>query len=64
MLIRGAELLGGRIADLRVEKDRIAAIGRLEPFASEPVVEARGNLLLPGLHDHHIHVAATAAAGG
>lgn len=28
----------------------------------EAVIEAGGGLLLPGLHDHHAHVAATAAA--
>jgi predicted amidohydrolase YtcJ len=32
------------------------------PEASDAVIEAGGGLLLPGLHDHHIHVAATAAA--
>lgn len=29
---------------------------------SYPVIKARGGLLLPGLHDHHIHVSAMAAA--
>ncbi len=62
MLIRGAELEGGRLADLRIENGRIAAIGQLSPSVGEAAIDAGGGLLLPGLHDHHIHVAALAAA--
>ena len=62
MLIRRAELEGGVIADLRIEHGVIASIGQLDPDAGEPVFEAGGGLLLPGLHDHHIHVAALAAS--
>ncbi len=64
MLIRRAELRCGGIADVRVTEGRIAAIGSLPPLAGEPVAEAGGGLLLPGLHDHHIHLAAWAAALG
>ncbi|GFE79815.1 amidohydrolase [Steroidobacter agaridevorans] len=62
MLIRCAELEGGGIADVRVERGFITGIGRLDAHDNEPVVEASGGLLLPGLHDHHIHVAALAAS--
>jgi len=62
MLIRRAELLGGAVVDVRVSEGRIAAIGMLEPVADEAVWDAGGGLLLPGLHDHHIHVAAFAAS--
>ncbi|SFO35929.1 amidohydrolase family protein [Sphingomonas sp. OK281] len=62
MLIRGAELEGGRLADLRIENGRVVAIGQLSPAAGEASIDASGGLLLPGLHDHHIHVAALAAA--
>jgi predicted amidohydrolase YtcJ len=62
MLIRRAELEGGDIADVRVERGIITAIGQLEAFDNEPVFEANSGLLLPGLHDHHIHVAALAAS--
>ena len=62
MLIRRAELRNGGIADVRVEDGRIAAIGELVAARDEPVLDAAGALLLPGLHDHHLHVAATAAA--
>lgn len=61
MLIRGAEVWGHGITDLRIAGARIAAIGRLEPSAGERVIAAQGGALLPGLHDHHIHLAALAA---
>lgn len=62
MLILGAELEGGGRGDVRIERGRISAIGTLRPSRGEPAFEARGGLLLPGLHDHHIHVAALAAS--
>lgn len=62
MLIRGAELEGGDIADVRIEHGVIAEIGRLDRRREEHIVDAGGNLLLPGLHDHHIHVPALAAS--
>jgi predicted amidohydrolase YtcJ len=62
MLIRRAELEGGSIDDVRIERGIVTAIGRLNPLGAETIVDARGGLLLPGLHDHHIHVAALAAA--
>lgn len=62
MLIRRAELESGVIADVRIEGGLIVAIGALQSNDSERVIDARGGLLLPGLHDHHIHVAALAAS--
>lgn len=46
--------------DVRIAGGRIAAIGR--ELGAGPALEARGGLLLPGLHDHHLHLAAAAAA--
>jgi predicted amidohydrolase YtcJ len=62
MLIRRAELDGGAITDVRIERGIITAIGQLGVHDHEPVLEASSGLLLPGLHDHHIHVAALAAS--
>lgn len=62
MLIRRAELEGGDIADVRIERGVVTAIGRLDAYDNEPTLEASSGLLLPGLHDHHIHVAALAAS--
>ena len=62
MLIRGAEL-GGQIRDVRVTSALIADIRpALQPYDGERIIEANGNALLPGLHDHHIHLNAAAAA--
>ncbi|MBC7520312.1 MAG: amidohydrolase family protein [Sandarakinorhabdus sp.] len=62
MLIRGAEVEGRR-CDVRIGGGVIAAMAAdLVPLAGEPVVEAAGGALVPGLHDHHIHLDATAAA--
>lgn len=62
MLIRDAELWGhGRTCDLRIAGGRIAAIGALAPVEGETIIDAGGGAMLPGLHDHHIHLAALAA---
>lgn len=62
LLIKSAELLDGRVTDIRIRGNLVADIGVLEAVAGEQVIEAGGGLLLPGLHDHHVHIAATAAA--
>lgn len=63
MLIRNAELHNAMRADVRIEGDVVAAIGpSLPPCAGEEVVDAGGAALLPGLHDHHLHFMAFAAA--
>src|SRR4051812_15109784 len=55
----------GRRVDVRVRSDKVSEVAdRLRPQADEDVVDARGGALLPGLHDHHIHLLATAAARG
>lgn len=62
MLIRRAELEDSTVQDVRLEEGRVAVIGMLAPMPGEQVIEANGGLLLPGLHDHHIHVPALAAS--
>ncbi|MBI1180668.1 MAG: amidohydrolase family protein [Alphaproteobacteria bacterium] len=60
LLILDAEL-DGRRTDLRIENGRIAEIGaRLGRDGT--VLDAGGGALVPGLHDHHIHLLALAAA--
>lgn len=61
MLIRDAEIRCHGRADLRLSGAVIAAIGRLDPLSGERVIDADGGALLPGLHDHHIHLNALAA---
>ncbi len=65
-LIRDVEVFDAaftlRRADVRIKGDRVAQLGELSALPGEPLVEGHGALLLPGLQDHHIHLAATAAA--
>ncbi len=62
-LIRSAELAGGSVADLRIREGLVREIAQgLAPISGESVVEANGGALLPGLHDHHLHLLALAAA--
>lgn len=62
MLIRNASLLDGAAIDVRLSGSRISELGRLQALAREPAIDASGSCLLPGLHDHHIHLRATSAA--
>jgi predicted amidohydrolase YtcJ len=64
LLFQRAELDGARLADVRVAAGVVAEISpaRLRPRAGETVVDAAGGALLPGLHDHHVHLMALAAS--
>ncbi len=63
LFIRRAEVEPGRVADVLVREAQIAAIEeRLPPPADAEPIEAAGGALLRGLHDHHIHLFALAAA--
>ena len=62
VLIRGAEVDGAR-RDVRIAEGRICEIADALPArAGEPRFDAAGGALLPGLHDHHIHLLALAAS--
>ena len=62
LLIRNAEIAGDAPRDLRAREGRIAEIGAgLAAGAGKPL-DAAGGALLPGLHDHHLHLLALAAA--
>jgi predicted amidohydrolase YtcJ len=62
MLITNAELETCAHAAVRIDRGIISAIGALQPHPGEHIIDAQGGLLLPGLHDHHIHVASLAAS--
>ena len=58
MLLRDATLVdsaGVRVGDLRIDGDRIADAGDLDPRGDEPVVDLDGRSVLPGLVDAHVH---------
>ena len=49
--------------DVRLVQARVIEVGQaLAPMPGEQVVDAHNCLLLPGLHDHHLHLMAMAAA--
>ncbi len=58
----GAEPGGGGTVDIRVGDTITAVAARLKPVAGEDVLDAAGALVLPGLHDHHVHLRAAVAA--
>lgn len=63
MLIRDVEIDGEAGLDVRIRGGRIDAMGRgLEAPEGATIVPGRGGALLPGLHDHHLHLFALAAA--
>lgn len=62
MLLSDVEVEGRR-CDVRITGGTIAAMTpSLPPLPGETVLAAGGGALLPGLHDHHIHLNAMAAA--
>ena len=61
-LIREVEV-EGRIVDVRLQRGNVHELGdSLTPRRGEEVVTAGGGALIPGLHDHHLHLLAMAAA--
>jgi predicted amidohydrolase YtcJ len=63
VLIVGAEVDGRPGRSVRVRGGRIAQVGAgLGPVRGERVVDARGGAVIPGLHDHHVHLRSMAAA--
>ena len=62
MLIRRATLLDGTTTSIRVS-ERIEEVGDgLTARPGEGLLDAGGGTVLPGLHDHHVHVRSAASA--
>src|SRR5437763_1511181 len=61
MLIQRATLLDGSGVAIRLD-ERIVAVGDLQPARGEQVLDAAGATVVPGLHDHHVHLRSAAAA--
>ncbi|PND56837.1 amidohydrolase [Mycobacterium sp. ENV421] len=62
MLIQRAHLLDGRIVDIRVAAAIDEIADSLTPRRGEDTFDAAGGTVIPGLHDHHVHLRAAAAA--
>ena len=61
MLIQRAVVLDGTATDIRVD-ERIVEVGDLVPHKGEQVLDAAGATVIPGIHDHHVHLRSAAAA--
>jgi predicted amidohydrolase YtcJ len=60
----GMRIVPGRQVDVRIAGGVVAAVERgLEPRPDEDVLRVPEAVLLPGLHDHHLHLRALVAAG-
>ena len=62
MLIQRATTLDGVVVDLRLGAHIDEVAGTLDPRPGEDVLDAAGGTVLPGLHDHHVHLHSAAAA--
>ena len=62
MLIQRALTLDGAAVDLRVGVSIDEVADTLTPRPGEDVLDAAGGTVLPGLHDHHVHLFSAAAA--
>ncbi|MEU3403886.1 dihydroorotase [Streptomyces sp. NPDC006670] len=57
ILIRGAQVLGGEAQDVLIDGETIAEVGTgLSADGVDTVIEAAGQVLLPGLVDLHTHL--------
>ncbi|MBL9074267.1 amidohydrolase family protein [Tabrizicola sp.] len=62
LLVKGGTLPDGTVADIGIQGDRIAAVGRLEARAGQ-VIDATGDLVSPPFVDPHFHMDATLSYG-
>lgn len=60
LVLRNVRPWGGQATDVAVEGSKIVAIGLDLPLAGE-AIDGQGSTLLPGLHDHHLHILPLAA---
>ncbi|MEU0538498.1 amidohydrolase family protein [Nocardia sp. NPDC005978] len=54
--------VAGEHTDVLVRDGRVVAVGRTRRGDGGEVIDGAGGALLPGLHDHHLHLLAMAAA--
>ena len=62
MLIQRATLLDGSAVDIRVDAHVREVADHLSAHRGEDVLDAAHATVLPGLHDHHVHLHSAAAA--
>jgi predicted amidohydrolase YtcJ len=59
LVLRDAEVIGAGVVDVLVRDGVVAAVGT--GLAGDEIIDCGRGALLPGLHDHHVHLLATAA---
>ncbi|MGV0744088.1 amidohydrolase family protein [Mycolicibacterium sp. XJ870] len=64
MLIQRASLLDGTVVDVRLGERIEEVASSLPPMPHEEVLDAAFGTIIPGLHDHHLHVYSAAAEHG
>jgi predicted amidohydrolase YtcJ len=53
----GDRVCGGDHVDIRIERGRIVAVGpKIAHRPGDEVLDVSGSIVLPGLHDHHLHL--------
>jgi predicted amidohydrolase YtcJ len=62
VLLRDAEVVDVGVVDVLLRDGVVVTVGRSAEGAADETVDCGRAALLPGLHDHHIHLLATAAA--
>ncbi len=62
LIVKGGMLPDGRLADIGIRGDRIAAVGKVEG-AARAVIDATGDLVSPPFVDPHFHMDATLSYG-
>ena len=62
MLIKNAQLMTGQSVDVLIDKGMVAEMAPDIRASDEALIDADGGALLPGLHDHHIHLMSLAAS--
>lgn len=62
LLFRNVEIAGWPHMDCRVRDGIVVEVGQqLAAMRRDPIIDGKGGALLPGLADHHLHLAALAA---
>lgn len=63
LLVKGGTLPDGRVADIGIQGDQIAAVGALGDVEAGQVIDAAGDLVSPPFVDPHFHMDATLSYG-
>ena len=63
LIVRGGTLPDGRVADIGIRGDRIAAVGALDGAGAGEVIDAAGDLVAPPFVDPHFHMDAVLSYG-